>query len=209
MKEERERCCGRGPGRAGRGSARERGGRAPSSVSVPPSPHAPPPPPRPSPPLPLLRYSFEYPSNWKVETIGKQEKGMVGIDARVRAPGGRPGSAPQAYVITFGRAGEDNKAFKLGDVDRTLEGFAGADYNLQDALTAATSKKAVERAAAEREEGVGAFYDYEVAGPDFTYLAAVTLKSGKVFALFVACPTKGFKGAEAQLRHIVETFKTL
>lgn len=154
------------------------------------------------------RYSFEYPSTWKVETIGKQEKGMVGIDARVRAPG-RPGTAPQAYVITFGRAGEDNKGFKLGDVDRTLEGFAGADYNLQDALTAATSKKAVERSAAEKEEGVGAFYDYEVAGPDFTYLAAVTLKSGKVYALFVACPTKGFKGAEGDLRHIVETFKTI
>jgi len=152
------------------------------------------------------RYSFEYSSAWKVETIGKQEKGMVGIDARVRSPG-RPGTAPQAYVITFGRAGEDNKAFKLGDVDRTLEGFAGADYNLQDALTAATSKKAVERADAEKDGG--AFYDYEVAGPDFTYLAAVTLNAGKVYALFVACPTRGFKGAEGDLRHIVQSFRTV
>lgn len=132
---------------------------------------------------------------------------MVGIDARVRSPGGRPGSAPQAYVITFGRAGEDNKAFKLGDVDATLDGFAGADYNLQDALTGATEKKAVARADA--GDGAGAFYDYEVAGPDFTYLACVTLKGGKVFALFVSCPTRGFKAAEADLRHIVQTFKTL
>ena len=110
----------------------------------------------------------------------------------------------QAYVITFGRAGEDNKKFKLGDVERTLEGFAGADYNLQDALTAATDKKAQKREGSEQE-----FYDYEVAGPDFTYLAAVTLNSGKVFALFVSSPTKSFKNDEAALRHIVESFKTI
>lgn len=36
-----------------------------------------------------------------------------------------------AYVVTFGRAGEDNKKFKLGDVEQTLAGFAGADYDLQ------------------------------------------------------------------------------
>jgi hypothetical protein len=40
-------------------------------------------------------------------------------------------AAQTAYVITFGRAGEDNKNFKLGDVDTTLAGFAGADYDLQ------------------------------------------------------------------------------
>ena len=34
-------------------------------------------------------------------------------------------------MITFGRAGEDNKKFKLGDVEQTLAGFAGADYDLQ------------------------------------------------------------------------------
>ena len=37
----------------------------------------------------------------------------------------------QAFVVTFGRAGEDNKKFKLGDADLTLQGFAGADYDLQ------------------------------------------------------------------------------
>ena len=36
-----------------------------------------------------------------------------------------------AFTVTFGRAGEDNKRFKLGDVDTTLQGFAGADYDLQ------------------------------------------------------------------------------
>ena len=32
------------------------------------------------------RYSFEYPSSWKAETIGKQQKGMVGIDSKVTNP---------------------------------------------------------------------------------------------------------------------------
>lgn len=47
------------------------------------------------------------------------------IDTRCRA------AAEGAFVVTFGRAGEDNKKFKLGDADVTLQGFAGADYDLQ------------------------------------------------------------------------------
>ena len=42
-----------------------------------------------------------------------------------------PNAAEQAFVVTFGRAGEDDKKFKLGDADLTLQGFAGADYDLQ------------------------------------------------------------------------------
>ena len=38
-------------------------------------------------------------------------------------------------MVTFGRAGEDNKKFKLGDVEQTLAGFAGADYDLQARLS--------------------------------------------------------------------------
>ncbi len=34
-------------------------------------------------------------------------------------------------MITLGRAGEDNKSFKLTDLDATLMSFAGADYSLQ------------------------------------------------------------------------------
>ena len=34
-------------------------------------------------------------------------------------------------MVTFGRAGEDKKFSKLGDVEATLQGFAGADYDLQ------------------------------------------------------------------------------
>lgn len=36
-----------------------------------------------------------------------------------------------AFTVTFGRSGEDNKKFKLGNVEQTLQGFAGADYQLQ------------------------------------------------------------------------------
>ncbi len=36
-----------------------------------------------------------------------------------------------AFVVTLGRAGEDNKSFQLKDLDSTFQGFAGADYNLQ------------------------------------------------------------------------------
>ena len=86
-----------------------------------------------------------------------------------------------AFTVTFGRAGEDNKRFKLGDVDTTLQGFAGADYdlqapssllkpafdallllqdnmnNLQDCLTGATFKRS-----GKRDKDGQEFYDYEI-----------------------------------------------
>ena len=94
-----------------------------------------------------------------------------------------------AYLVTFGRSGEDNKSFKLGDVDQTLAGssraflgllpskrqcwlgqiascalryvgFAGADYDLQDALVESTDKKTTTRDADGQQ-----FYDYELIGP--------------------------------------------
>ena len=34
-------------------------------------------------------------------------------------------------MITFSRAGEDNKSFKVTDIENTFAGFAGADYDLQ------------------------------------------------------------------------------
>lgn len=40
-------------------------------------------------------------------------------------------AAQGAFVVTFGIAGEDKKFSKLGDVEATLQGFAGADYDLQ------------------------------------------------------------------------------
>ena len=40
----------------------------------------------------------------------------------------------QVFVITFSRAGEDNKSFKVTDIENTFAGFAGADYDLQVGL---------------------------------------------------------------------------
>ena len=37
----------------------------------------------------------------------------------------------QVFVIVLGRAGEDNRTFRLVDVESTLAGFAGADYDMQ------------------------------------------------------------------------------
>ncbi len=44
---------------------------------------------------------------------------------------------------------------------------------------------------------------------DFRYLASICVKDGKVFALFVRSPTRSFKANEANLRHIIETFRLL
>ncbi|CAL8462256.1 g1787 [Coccomyxa elongata] len=147
------------------------------------------------------KYAFEYPAGWKVETVGKNEKGMQGIDSRVRNVKNKGQSA---YLVTFGRAGEDNKKFKLGDIEQTLQGFAGADYDLQDALTESTDKKSTTR-----EVDGQTFYDYELCGPANNYLATVTLKEGKVYAFFVKSPAKSYSGDESTLRSIVQSFRTV
>jgi hypothetical protein len=45
--------------------------------------------------------------------------------------------------------------------------------------------------------------------PEFRYLATIAVQSGKVFALFVRCPSKAFKANETKLRHIITTFTLL
>eukprot|EP00775_Hariotina_reticulata_P003835 gene3835-4092_t len=74
------------------------------------------------------KYTFEYPSNWKSEVPSKVEKGTQGIDGRVVNPKTKD---QRAFVITLGRAGEDNKSFRLTDMESTFQSFAGADYDLQ------------------------------------------------------------------------------
>ena len=64
----------------------------------------------------------------------QSEKGTKGIDGRVISDKGTKGIAgkgQRAFVITLGRAGEDNKSFKITDFDQTFAGFAAADYDLQ------------------------------------------------------------------------------
>lgn len=64
----------------------------------------------------------------------QSEKGTKGIDGRVISDKGTKGIAgkgQRAFVITLGRAGEDNKQFKLSDLDSTFSSFSTADYDLQ------------------------------------------------------------------------------
>eukprot|EP00887_Chlorella_sp_A99_P003149 scaffold9.g3149.t1 len=74
------------------------------------------------------KYSFDYPAEWKQDVINKTDKGTQGIDCRLYNPRNKQ---QQVFVITFGRAGEDNKSFRLTDIDSTIAGFAGADYDMQ------------------------------------------------------------------------------
>jgi len=147
------------------------------------------------------KYSFEYPTGWKSEVPSKVEKGTQGIDGRVVNPRVKD---QRAFVITLTRAGEDNKSFRLTDIDSTFAGFAGADYDLQDALSNASNVGKGKR----EVDGIE-FYDYDIESPDFRYLSSIAVKNGKVFALFVRCPSRSFKASEDKLRHIVSTFKLL
>eukprot|EP00204_Picochlorum_oklahomense_P004206 CAMPEP_0118797714 /NCGR_PEP_ID=MMETSP1161-20130426/212_1 /TAXON_ID=249345 /ORGANISM="Picochlorum oklahomensis, Strain CCMP2329" /LENGTH=208 /DNA_ID=CAMNT_0006724927 /DNA_START=143 /DNA_END=772 /DNA_ORIENTATION=+ len=147
------------------------------------------------------KYTFEYPAGWKPSVPNKTEKGTQGIDCRITNPRNK---GQTITVITFGRAGEDNKSFRVTDIDLTIQGFAGADYDLQDALSMESN-----RVNTEREVEGSMYYDVEIDSPDVTYLLSVTVKYGKVFALFVKSPTRSFTTDQEKLRHVVETFKTL
>jgi len=147
------------------------------------------------------KYTFEYPKSWKSEQPSKSEKGTKGIDGRVVSPKSKDLCA---FVITLGRAGEDGKTFILRDTESTFAGFAGADYNLQDALSSATNIDKTKRTV----DGVD-FFDYDIDSPDYRYLASIAVKDGKVFALFVRSPARAFKSNEAGLRHMQETLRLL
>ncbi|GLC37070.1 hypothetical protein PLESTB_001394800 [Pleodorina starrii] len=147
------------------------------------------------------RYTFEYPTGWKEEVPNKVEKGTQGIDGRVVNPRSRD---QRAFVITLARAGEDNKSFRLTDLDSTLSGFAGADYDLQDALSSATN-----RTTSSREVDGQTLYDYDIESPEYHYLVTITVSQGKVFGVFVRSPTKSFAANEAKLRHVIDTFRLL
>ncbi|KAG2444061.1 hypothetical protein HYH02_009004 [Chlamydomonas schloesseri] len=147
------------------------------------------------------RYTFEYPAGWKEEIPSKVEKGTQGVDGRVVNPRSKD---QRAFVVTLARAGEDNKSFRLTDLDSTLSGFAGADYDLQDALSSATN-----RSTSSREVAGATFYDYDIESPEYHYLVTITVSNGKVFSLFVRSPAKSYPANEAKLRHIVDTFRLL
>ncbi|KAL4855262.1 Phosphatidylinositol transfer protein 3 [Chlorella vulgaris] len=147
------------------------------------------------------KYIFEYPTGWKSETVNKRDKGTQGVDCRVFNPRNK---LQQVFVITLGRAGEDNRSFRLTNVDATLEGFAGADYDMLDALGGAILRKDETR-----EIDGQLYYDIEFASPDNHYLASITVNAGKVYAMFIKSPERIFPEAEASLRAIRESFHTI
>lgn len=147
------------------------------------------------------KYSFKYPTDWKFQPVNKVQKGTQGIDARVVNPRNRNMSA---FAIVLSRAGEDDKSYKVTDVEGTFQGFAGADYDIQDALMSATSTTKSERTVDDAQ-----YYDYEVDSPTAHYLATVTIKNGKVFAFFVKSPSKDFPENENVLRSVLTSFKTI
>eukprot|EP00878_Enallax_costatus_P000483 GHUV01000575.1.p1 GENE.GHUV01000575.1~~GHUV01000575.1.p1 ORF type:complete len:249 (+),score=50.67 GHUV01000575.1:148-894(+) len=147
------------------------------------------------------RYTFEYPAGWKQEVPSKVEKGTQGIDGRVVNPRSKD---QRAFVISLARAGEDNKSFRLTDIESTFASFAGADYDLQDAISDATSTDKSES----EKDGVK-FFNYDIASPAYRYLSSIAVKDGKVFALFVRSPSRLYANAEPDLKHIVATFKLL
>mmetsp|Transcript_12973 Transcript_12973/g.35342 ORF Transcript_12973/g.35342 Transcript_12973/m.35342 type:complete len:277 (+) Transcript_12973:92-922(+) len=155
------------------------------------------------------KYTFEYPAPWKIDIPSKSEKGTKGIDGRVisdKGTKGIQGKGQRAFVITLGRAGEDNKAFKLSDLDSTFAGFSSADYDLQDSLALADEVIQGQRQV-EDKDGTLTFYTYDIVSPVNRYLASISVKYGKVYALFVKSPAKEFEQNEGQLRHIIDTFR--
>eukprot|EP01025_Chloroclados_australasicus_P035288 TRINITY_DN3597_c0_g2_i2.p2 TRINITY_DN3597_c0_g2~~TRINITY_DN3597_c0_g2_i2.p2 ORF type:complete len:209 (+),score=25.94 TRINITY_DN3597_c0_g2_i2:75-629(+) len=149
----------------------------------------------------IAKYAFEYPSTWKVDVINKVQKGTQGIDSRVYNPRNKN---QLAFVISLGRAGEDDKTFQLRDVDSTFSGFAGADYDIQDAVSYATSKTTQERMVNGQK-----YIDYDIDSPDVRYLATITVKQGKVYAFFLKCPTKSFAQNEELFRTMQASFRNV
>ena len=107
-------------------------------------------------------------------------------------------------MITLGRAGEDNKNFRLSDLESTFQSFVGADYDLQDAVASADEIKS-----ASREKDGQQFYDYVVEGSEAVYMASITVSLGKVYALFVCSPARAFKAAEPTMRKMLDSFTIL
>jgi hypothetical protein len=107
-------------------------------------------------------------------------------------------------VITLGRAGEDNKSFRLTDLESTFNSFVAADYDLQDAVSSAD-----DIASSSREVDGQTFYDYYVPGSDAVYRATITVNEGKVFAMFVSSPARAYKERKSTIDMMIQSFRTL
>ena len=147
------------------------------------------------------KYRFDYPANWTFQSVNKVQKGTQGIDARVYNPRNR---AMNAFVIVLGRAGEDDKSYLITDVEGTFQGFAGADYDIQDAVMSATNTTKNKRDVNGQE-----YFDYQVDSPVAHYMATITVKSGKVYAFFVKSPDRDYEENAPMFKEILQSFRTL
>jgi len=136
------------------------------------------------------------------------EKGTQGIDAKIVDPSVK---GHRIFVITLGRAGEDYAVYSLDDLDGTFSGFIGADYELNDAYSAATDIQKRERTSEAADGGTQKFFEYKIVADDVTYDSAITTARGRIYGLFVRTPRvlMGQPGAEALPRAVLDSFQML
>jgi len=149
-----------------------------------------------------FKYAFMVPSAWKSETVNKTEKGTQGVDCKFTNPKVK---GMKAFVIALGRAGEDAKAFKITDVEGTFASFAGADYDIQDALTTADEVTTKTR---DGENG-DVFFEYDIDSPINHYQASISTKRGKIFALFIKTPGAAYNANKELTDTMLKSFTTL
>uniref|UniRef100_A0A061REQ3 Thylakoid lumen protein n=1 Tax=Tetraselmis sp. GSL018 TaxID=582737 RepID=A0A061REQ3_9CHLO len=148
------------------------------------------------------KYQFLVPGDWKSAVINKVDKGTKGIDCRFSNPNIK---GMKAFVISLGRAGEDRKSFVISDAESTFQGFAGADYDLQDSLSTAD-----DTSSSTREDGEGnVYYEYDINSPIIHYKASIATKQGKIFALFVSVPGQYYEEQKPLMEEMISSFKTI
>jgi len=148
-----------------------------------------------------FKYQFLVPADWKPQVINKVEKGTQGIDCKFLSPSVR---GMKVFVIALGRAGEDAKSFKINDVESTFQGFAGADYAIQDALTTAD-----EIATTQREQDGQTYYEYDINSPITHYTASISTRRGKIFAMFISVPGRDYGAQKPLVDKMLASFQTI
>jgi len=149
-----------------------------------------------------FKYQFLVPDNWKPQVINKVEKGTQGIDCKFLNPDVK---GMKVFVISLGRAGEDAKSFKITNVEATFEGFAGADYNIQDALATADDITTTTREGEAKE----VYYEYDINSPIFHYKSSITTRRGKIFAMFICAPGEVYEKQQPVMDEMIASFKAL
>ena len=148
------------------------------------------------------RYSFLYPAGWTEEFPNKTEKGTNGTDSRLV----KKIKKEKVYVVSLSRLGEDvGKGYNAAkDLDKTLQGLAISDYNLQDALNTAEDIVVNKR---ELENGQ-AFFDVDILS-SIRYMATLTSDGGgRFYAMFISAPEKAFESDRPLFETMRKSFRT-